>query len=109
MRSRVSVVAVSLNPEEDSPDLMLRLTEGYGFQHPEFRYLNGAPAAMHDMLTQLGFARVTNPRTGVIDHANLFLLLDTRGEIAFRFTLDPRHRSWLREALHALANEAVAP
>ena len=109
VRSRVSVVAVSLNPEEDSPDLMLRLTEGYGFQYPEFRYLNGAPAGMHETLTQLGFARVKNSRTGVIDHANLFLLLDARGEIAYRFTLDPRHRSWLRDALNALASEAAAP
>lgn len=109
VRSRVSVVAVSLNPEEDSPELMLRVTEGYGFQHPEFRYLNGEPAGMHETLTQLSFARVKNPRTRIIDHANLFLLLDARGEIAYRFTLDPRHRSWLREALNALASEAAAP
>lgn len=109
VRSRVSVVAVSLNPEDDSPELMLRVTEGYGFQHPEFRYLNGNPGGMHDTLTQLGFARVKNPRTGVIDHANLFLLLDAQGRIAYRFTLDPRHRSWLREALDALARETAAP
>lgn len=109
VRRRVSVVAVSLSPEEDSPELMLRVTDGYGFEHPEFRYLNGSPAGMHETLSQLGFARVKNPRSGIIDHANLFLLLDARGEIAYRFTLDPRHRSWLREALNALASEIVAP
>ncbi len=109
VRQRVSVVALSLNPEEDSPELMLRITEGYGFQHPEFRYLNGEPTGIHETLTQLGFARVKDPRTGIIDHANLFLLLDARGEIAYRFTLDPRHRSWLREGLIALAGEAAAP
>lgn len=109
VRSRISVVAVSLNPEEDTPDLMRRVTEGYGFRHPEFRYLNGEPAGMHETLTRLGFARVKNPVTGVIDHANLFLLLDARGEIAYRLTLDPRHRSWLPAALNALASEAAAP
>jgi protein SCO1/2 len=109
VRGRVSVVAVSLNPEEDSPQLMQAVTEAYGFQHPEFRYLNGPPAGMHAMLMQLGFAAVKNPRTKVIDHANLFLVLDAQGEIAYRFTLDTRHRSWLREALHALAGEAAAP
>lgn len=109
VRARISVVALSLNPEEDTADLMDRVTEGYGFTYPDFRYVNGAPAGMHDTLTQLGFARVKNPQTGVIDHANLFLLLDTRGEIAYRFTLDPRHRSWLREALISLAQETPSP
>lgn len=106
IRERISVVALSLNPEEDSTDLMDRVTEGYGFRYPEFRYLNGAPVGMHETLTRLGFARVKNPRTSVIDHANLFLLIDARGEIAYRFTLDARHRSWLREGLVSLAQEA---
>ena len=109
VRERVSVVALSLNPEEDTTDLMDRVTEGYGFTYPDFRYLNGEPAGMHDALSRLGFARVKNPRTGVIDHANLFLLIDARGEIAYRFTLDPRHRSWLREGLAALAGETLGP
>jgi protein SCO1/2 len=106
-RERVSVVALSLNPEDDSEELRERVTAGYGFRHTEFRYLNGEPKAMHAMLTQLGFAHAKNPRTGVIEHANLFLLIDARGQIAYRFTLDPRRRSWLREALAALAAEAA--
>lgn len=105
-RARISVVALSLNPEEDTTELMDRITEAYGFTHPEFRYLNGEAAGLHETLTQLGFARVKNVRTGVIDHANLFLLLDVEGNIAYRFTLDTRHRSWLREGLIALAAEA---
>lgn len=109
LRARVAIVAVSLNPEEDTMELMGRVTEGYGFRYPEFRYVNGEPAGMHDTLTRLGFARRKNPQTGVIEHANLFLLLDARGEIAYRFTLDQRHRSWLREGLTALARESEAP
>jgi protein SCO1/2 len=106
VRARLATVAVSLNPEEDTLDLMGRIAEGYGFAYPEFRYVNGSPAGMHDLLTTLGFARVKNPRTGVIDHANLFLVLDARGEIAYRFTLDARHRAWLHEAL---VTEAEGP
>jgi protein SCO1 len=105
IRSRISVVALSLNPEEDTMDLMDRVTEGYGFTYPEFRYVNGAPLGMHETLTRLGFAPVRNPQTRVIDHANLFLLLDVNGKIAYRFTLDVRHRSWLREALISLVRE----
>lgn len=109
VRERISVAALSLNPEADTTELMERVTEAYGFRYPEFRYLNGETAGMHETLTRLGFARVKNPRTGAIDHANLFLLVDARGEIAYRFTLDARHRGWMREALIALSNEAVAP
>lgn len=107
LRARVSVVAMSLNPEEDSMDLMRRVTEGYGFEHPSFRYVNGDPVVMHDALSRLGFARVKNAVTGVVDHANLFLLFDRDGAIAYRFTLDARHRSWLHEALRSLAAEAA--
>lgn len=109
VRARISIVAISLNPEEDTSDLMGRVAEGYGFTYPEFRYVNGAPAGMHDVLTHLGFARVKNQRTGVIDHANLFLIVDARGAIAYRFTLDPRHRSWLHEGLMSLARETEGP
>ena len=107
-RERVSVVALSLNPEEDTTELMGRIAGAYGFAYPEFRYVNGQPGPMHDLLTGLGFARVKNPQTGVVDHANLFLLIDAEGKIAYRFTLDARHRDWLREALLALADEAPA-
>lgn len=105
VRARVSVVALSLNPEYDTTALMTAVTAGYGFRHPEFRYLNGAPDRMHDLLDRWQFARSKNPQTGQIDHANLFLLLDADGHIAFRFNPSPRHRDWLREAVLLLAAE----
>jgi protein SCO1/2 len=106
-RERLTVVAMSLNPEYDTTELMAGLAAGYGFRHPEFRYLNGDPAVMHALLEQLQFARVRNAQTGLIDHANLFILLDARGTIAYRFNLNPRHRSWMREGIIALAAEAA--
>jgi protein SCO1/2 len=105
-RARVTVVAMSLNPEYDTRDVMTAVAAGYGFTHPEFRYLNGAPAAMHEVLDRWQFARVKNAQTGVIEHANLFLLVDADGHIAYRFNLNPRHQAWLREAILALAAEA---
>lgn len=104
-RARVSVVALSLNPEYDTSELMLAVAAGYGFTHPEFRYLNGPPAVMHPLLERLQFARVKNPVTGVIDHANLLQVIDPEGLIAYRFNLNPRHQAWLRAALIALAAE----
>jgi protein SCO1 len=107
-RARVTVIAMSLNPEYETTAIMAAMAAGYGFQHPEFRYLNGEPEMMHRILEQLQFARVKNVRTGVIDHANLLMLIDARGEIAYRFNLNPRHQSWLREAVLQLTAEAAA-
>lgn len=105
-RADVSVVALSLNPEYETAQLMDAVTEGRGFRHPEFRYVNGQqPAAMHDLLTSLQFSATRNPQTGIIDHANLFLVVDRANQIAYRFTLDPRHRAWLRTALRSLLTE----
>lgn len=105
-RAQLSVVALSLNPEYDSALLRGQIAAAYGLPYPDFRYLNGPPAAMHDTLTRLGFARTRNPRTGTIDHANLFLLVDAGGSIAYRLTLDERHQTWLRAAVLALTGEA---
>jgi protein SCO1/2 len=107
VRARLSVVALSLNPEYETTELMAALAAGYGFTHPEFRYLNGEPAMMHGLLEQLQFARVRNPETGLIDHANLFILIDAGGTIAYRFNLNPRLHSWLREGILSLASEAA--
>ena len=108
-RARISVVALSLNPEYDTAELMRAVAAGYGFTHPEFRYMNGPPAVMHPLLERLQFARVKNPVTGVIEHANLFQVIDPAGLIAYRFNLNPRHQAWLRAALLALAAEPRGP
>lgn len=107
IRRHVSVVALSLNPEYETTALMTGLADGYGFKHPEFRYLNGQPERMHEILQRLQFSRVRNPQTGAIEHTNLLLLLDAHGEIAYRFTLSARHEAWLREAVVALAAESA--
>jgi protein SCO1/2 len=108
-RADLSVVALSLNPEYETAELMNLVAEGRGLAHPEFRYVNGQqPAAMHEVLTRLQFSAVRNPQTGVVDHANLFLLIDRSGHIAYRFTLDPRHRAWLRAGLRSLLREPHA-
>lgn len=108
-RAELRVVALSLSPEYETSELMNLMVEARGFRHPEFRYLNHRqPAAMHDALKRLQFSATRNPQTGVIDHANLFLLVDRDNHIAYRFTLDPRHRAWLREGLRSLLREPHA-
>lgn len=108
VRARVSVLALSLNPEYETTELMAAVASNYGFVHPEFRYLNGKPGVMHDVLDRMQFARFRDPKTGLIEHANLLMVLDAGGRIAYRFNLNPRHQAWLREAVLSLAAEAGA-
>lgn len=110
-RAGVRIVALSLNPEYETAELMDLVAQGQGLEYPEFRYVNGVnPAEMHDVLTRLHFGATRNLQTGVIDHANLIQLLDREGNIAYRFTLEPRHRAWLREGLRDLLQDKhVAP
>jgi protein SCO1/2 len=107
-RAWLSVVALSLNPEYDEPELMDRVATGYGFAYPEFRYLNGDPDTVRALTARYQFGAVRDAATGVVDHANLFILIDAEGRIAYRFNLDPRHSAWLQEAIVALADEARA-
>lgn len=109
-RAGLSVVALSLNPEYETVELMHRVAEARGLAAPEFRYVNGEdPVAMHDLLTRLQFSPTRDPQTGLIDHANLFLLVDRSNHIAYRFTMDPRHRAWLRAGLRSLLHESRDP
>lgn len=108
-RAGLRVVALSLNPEYETTEIMAAMAEGRGFSYPEFRYVNGRdPAEMRDVLKRLQFSVTRDPETGILDHANLFLLIDRSGRIAYRFTLDPRHRAWLRDGLRQLLIESDA-
>ncbi|MEN9663568.1 MAG: hypothetical protein RL324_2517 [Verrucomicrobiota bacterium] len=111
-RDSLDVVALSLSPEYETAELMDAVTQMRGFTYPAFRYVNGHDTAeMHGLLSGLQFAATRNPATGSIEHANLFLLVDRANHIAYRFTLEPRHRAWLRAALQSLLHEpdAVVP
>lgn len=108
-RDQLRIVAFSLNPEYDTTEVMSAVAHAYNFTYPGFRYINGEPEVMRPLLSRYQFSPVYNPKTRTIDHANLFILLDAQGHIAFRFNLNPRHNSWLREAVQLLAAEAAGP
>lgn len=103
----LSIVALSLNPENEDTELMSAVASTYNLPYPTFRYLNGDPETMAELLKRFQFSPRMNPETGVIDHANLFILIDGDGYIAYRFNLDPRHTSWLRQAVLELTSEAA--
>ena len=106
-RARLDVLALSLNPDYDTTELMARIAEGYSLPYPQFRYANGGTRVMIPLLRDFQFAARRNPATGLVDHANLFILIDANGRIAYRFNLDQRHRPWLIAAVESLTDEAI--
>jgi len=106
LRGELGVVALSLNPDYDTRSLMDRVATGYGFEYPQFRYLNGDSEAVYADLQQMGFSRSLDERTGEVYHSNLFLLIDAEGRVAYRFGMGEQQRAWLREAAQGLLEEA---
>lgn len=104
-REEVTVVGVTLDPERDDPAAMRRMAEGQGVAAPAFLLLTGPPAEVNRALDGIGVARRRDPATGVIDHANVFLLLDRRGRVAYRLGLGELQERWLIEGLRTLVGE----
>lgn len=108
-RDNFVALAISLDPENDASWMMNAVAEAHGFPESRFHYLNGDVTMVRAILEHMGFAAIRNQETGTIDHANLFVLVDTQGRIAYRFGLDPRHESWMHEATSQLLEEVHQP
>jgi protein SCO1 len=107
VREQVVVVAITFDPEHDRPEVLAELAAKHGVDAPRFLLATGAPERVERVLDRYGFSRARNPDTGVIDHANLFLVVDRGSRLAYRFSLGDRQAGWLGEALELLAREPV--
>lgn len=103
-RAELSVVAISLNPEVDTQPVREMISKSYNFES-EFHFLNGNPAAVNALLTDLGVSRTRDEKTGEIVHSSLFLLLDREGRIAYRLSSSATEQSWYASAVRALIAE----
>ncbi len=106
-RDDLRVVAVTLDPEKDSPEVLAELAGMHGLDPPLYHLVTGDPSEVEEILDRMGISRRRDPETGVIDHANLFLLLDREGKIAFRLGLGDRQERWLVTALRILLRESA--
>jgi cytochrome oxidase Cu insertion factor (SCO1/SenC/PrrC family) len=105
LRGDLRVIAVSMDPAHDTPDVLAGLARTHQVEAPLYALVTGEPAEVERVLDDMGIARTRDPETGVIDHANLFLLVDRGGRIAYRLTLGERQRRWLTSALELLLRE----
>jgi cytochrome oxidase Cu insertion factor (SCO1/SenC/PrrC family) len=104
-QDEVSVIGVTLDSDHDTPERLARLARRHGLEAPRYQLVTGAPGEVEAVLDAMSVARRFDAQTGVIDHANLFLLIDRQGRIAYRFALGPRQERWLASALRLLLEE----
>ena len=104
-RAELRVVIPTLDPVRDTQPILAEVAAARSFVAPGVRMLTGEPAAVETVLDRLGFERRRDPVTGVIDHANLFVLIDRRGKVAFRLAPSDTQKHWLLAAVRALLAE----
>lgn len=105
-RADLKVLAVTLDPEHDDQAALAAMAKAQGVAAPTWNLLWGAPAEVNAALDALTIGRSKNPETGAIDHANIFVLIDRQGRVAYRLTLGAVQEKWLLEALRVLLGEA---
>ncbi|MDQ3262613.1 MAG: SCO family protein [Myxococcota bacterium] len=104
-RAGLTVVGVTLDPGHDTPQVLAGLAAAQGMAAPLYRLASGAPDRVERLLDQVGITRSRDAETGVISHANLFLLIDRQGKVAYRFTLGELQEQWLISGLRVLLAE----
>jgi protein SCO1/2 len=107
-REGLRVIAVTMDPENDSPDVLHKLAENHGMESPLYNLVTGDSADVEPLLDRMEIARQRDPETGIINHANLFLLIDREGRVAYRLGLGERQQRWLTSALRVLLREEAA-
>jgi len=104
-REDLRVIAVTMDPKNDSPDILRELAKNHGMQSTLYHLVTGDPTEVERLLDRMQIARKRDPETGIISHANLFLLIDRDGRIAYRFGLGERQQQWMTSALEVLLRE----
>lgn len=104
-------VAITLDPENDSVSKLNYLADAQGVSAPMFQFLTGDCVEVNHVLDKIGLERFRD-ENGVIQHTNLYLVIDRTGKVAYRFSLGELQEDWLVEALKLVCAEqepAYAP
>ncbi len=104
-RAQIRLLAITLNPEYDKTPVLKQASVRYQAPAPTYHFLGGDSDRVNKILDAYEIAREMNHDTKQIDHANLFIVLDKRGKVAYRLTLGEQQEQWLTEAMRLLAKE----
>jgi protein SCO1 len=101
---RVDFVSITLDPENDTPEVLKNFAEAFEAKPAGWSFLTGAPAAIAAVIRQYGVVAVKNPDGG-IDHTELTSLIDRRGMLRVQYAgvaFDPEE---LKHDLQSLLGE----
>lgn len=105
-KEKVSLMALTMDPGKDTPEMLRMMGKHYQINGPNKHLLTGEPGKVNTVLDQLNIPR-RRRGDGALNHANIFILIDKRGKIAYRFTLGDRQKNWLLKATRLLIKEKV--
>jgi len=81
---KVAFVAITVDPERDTPEVLKNYAQAHGARGPGWAFLTGPPAEIQDVARRYGvFARKT-PR-GDVDHTFLTSLVDRDGALRVQY------------------------
>ena len=105
---RVFFVAITVDPEQDTPEVLKRYAQTHGANLAGWAFLTGAPAEISQVARQYGiYSKKT--RLGQVDHTFLTSLIDARGMLRVQYLgvrFDPEEM--LRD-LQSLVQEEAHP
>ena len=102
---RLDVLAVSFDPETDTPEAMRAYAEQRGYDREGWHFLSGSPTEIRMLAALLG-VRYQRRADGHFDHTNLIAVLDGRGVVRLRTEgVAPD----VSDVLEAIAGGALAP
>jgi protein SCO1/2 len=104
-RADLTFVGITLDAEQDTREVLAAMAKAQQISAPVYNLCTGEPAKVEALLDNFNVARSRNAETGVIDHANLFILIDRQGRIAYRLTIGDQQERWLGTALRLLLRD----
>ena len=106
--ARVFFVAVTVDPERDTPAVLTRYAQAHGANLASWAFLTGTPAQIRQVARHYGIVYKKTP-SGHVDHTFLTSLIDHSGTLRVQYLgvrFDPEE---LLRDLQALAQEQTRP
>lgn len=104
-QKEVVLMAITMQPERDTPELLKRVAGFYRLNNFNSHFLTGEPQNVNKALDLLNVSRFKETDSGEISHANLFYIIDRNGKIAYRFTIGEKQEEWMGQAIRILIGE----
>ena len=82
--ARVFFVAITVDPERDTPQVLKRYAQAHGANLTGWAFLTGTPAEIRQVARQYGIYAKKTPR-GAVDHTFLTSLIDPGGTLRVQY------------------------